>query len=56
VETPVTLQQKMMRHTDIRTARNTWGDVVTHKMSVAGIGAAEPAFHINRAQAVREAN
>ena len=28
-------QQKMMRHADIRTTMNTYGDVVTDEMSVA---------------------
>jgi integrase len=33
--TAVALQQKLMRHTDIRTTLNVYGDVVTDEMSVA---------------------
>lgn len=36
VGTPVAVQQKLMRHTDIRTTMNTYGDVVTDEMAVAG--------------------
>jgi integrase len=35
VGTPVAVQQKLMRHADIRTTMNIYGDVVTDKMSVA---------------------
>jgi integrase len=35
VGTPVAVQQKLMRHTDIRTTMNTYGDVVTNEMAVA---------------------
>jgi integrase len=33
--TPITVQQKMMRHADIRTTLNIYGDVVTDEMSKA---------------------
>jgi integrase len=35
VGTPVAVQQKLMRHADIRTTMNTYGDVVTDEMAVA---------------------
>jgi len=35
VGTPIAVQQKLMRHGDIRTTMNTYGDVVTDEMSVA---------------------
>jgi integrase len=35
VGTPIAVQQKMMRHSDIRTTLNIYGDVVTDEMSVA---------------------
>ena len=33
--TPIALQQKLMRHSDIRTTMNIYGDVVTDEMSQA---------------------
>ena len=36
VGTPIAVQQKMMRHADIRTTLNIYGDVVTDEMAVAG--------------------
>jgi len=36
VGTPVAVHQKLMRHTDIRTTMNTYGDVVTNEKAVAG--------------------
>jgi integrase len=56
VKTPISVQQKMMRHTDIRTTMNVYGDVVTDEMSTAGLKVAELAFQINGAQAERESN
>jgi integrase len=56
VKTPITVQQKMMRHTDIRTTMNIYGDVVTDEMSTAGLRVAELAFQINGAQAERESS
>jgi integrase len=56
VKTPIAVQQKMMRHTDIRTTMNIYGDVVTDEMSTAGLRVAELAFQINRAQAERESS
>jgi len=36
VGTPIAVQQRLMRHADIRTTMNVYGDVVTDEMSVAG--------------------
>ena len=36
VGTPIAVQQKMMRHTDIRTTLNIYGDVITDEMAQAG--------------------
>jgi integrase len=44
VGTPVAVQQKMMRHTDIRTTMNIYGDVVTDEMATAGMKVAQLAF------------
>ena len=33
--TPVAVQQKLMRHADIRTTMNVYGDIVTDEMTVA---------------------
>ena len=35
VGTPIAVQQKLMRHADIRTTMNTYGDVVTDEMAHA---------------------
>ena len=35
VGTPIAVQQKLMRHADIRTTMNVYGDVVTDEMSEA---------------------
>jgi len=35
VGTPIAVQQKLMRHADIRTTMNVYGDVVTNEMAVA---------------------
>jgi len=56
VKTPIAVQQKMMRHTDIRTTMNVYGDVVTDEMSTAGLRVAELAFQSNGAQAERKAS
>lgn len=53
VGTPVTVQQKMMRHTDIRTTMNIYDDVVTDEMATAGVKVAQLAFQSNGAQAER---
>jgi integrase len=50
VKTPIAVQQKMMRHTDIRTTMNVYGDVVTDEMSTAGLRVAELAFQSNGAR------
>ena len=52
VGTPVAVQQKMMRHADIRTTFNIYGDVVTDEMSTANSKVAQLAFSgaQNRAQ------
>jgi integrase len=54
VGTKATVQQKMMRHSDIRTTFNVYGDVVTDEMAAAGNRVAQLAFQSNRAQAERE--
>ena len=56
VKTPIAVQQKMMRHTDIRTTMNVYGDVVTDEMSTAALRVAELAFQSNGAQAERKAS
>jgi hypothetical protein len=33
--TPIAVQQKLMRHGDIRTTMNIYGDIVTDEMAVA---------------------
>lgn len=46
VGTPIAVQQRMMRHTDIRTTLNIYGDVVTNEMAEAHskvVGLAIPA-------------
>jgi integrase len=53
VGTSVAVQQKMMRHADIRTTMNIYGDVVTDEMTTAGIKVAQLAFQINGARAER---
>jgi len=35
VGTPIAVQQKLMRHSDIRTTLNIYGDVVTNEMAEA---------------------
>jgi integrase len=52
VGTPIAVQQKMMRHTDIRTTMNIYGDVVTDEMAVAGSKIARLA--LNGAQTERK--
>lgn len=47
VGTPVAVQQKMMRHSDIRTTMNIYGDVVTDEMTTAGKKVAQLAFQEN---------
>ena len=47
VGTPVAVQQKMMRHSDIRTTFNVYGDVVTDEMAIAGMKIAQLAFQRN---------
>ena len=50
VGTPVAVQQKMMRHADIRTTFNIYGDVVTDEMTTASSRVAQLAFQTNGAQ------
>jgi integrase len=47
VGTPIAVQQKMMRHSDIRTTMNIYGDVVTDEMQQAGSKVAELAIRRN---------
>ena len=42
-----------MRHSDVRTTMNIYGDVVTDEMNTAGKRVAELAFATNGAQAER---
>ena len=56
VGTPVAVQQKMMRHADIRTTFNIYGDVVTDEMMTAGTKVAQMAFQGNGAPAERRAD
>jgi integrase len=44
VGTPIAVQQKLMRHTDIRTTMNVYGDIVTDEMAVASSKVAGLAF------------
>lgn len=53
VGTPLAVQQKMMRHSDIRTTMNIYGDVVTDEMTTASDKVAELAFRANGAQTER---
>jgi integrase len=53
VGTPVAVQQKMMRHADIRTTFNIYGDVVTDEMTTASSKVAQLAFQSNGARAER---
>lgn len=53
VGTPVAVQQKMMRHADIRTTFNIYGDVVTNEMTTASSKVAQLAFPPNGAQTER---
>jgi integrase len=53
VGTSVAVQQKMMRHADIRTTMNIYGDVVTDEMTTAGIKVAQLAFQGIGAQTER---
>jgi hypothetical protein len=46
-------QQKMIRHTDIRTTMNIYGEVVADEKTTAGIKVAQLALHGNGAQAER---
>ena len=54
VGTPIAVQQKLMRHADIRTTMNTYGDVVTDEMSRAASKVAGLA--LNGAQTERKAS
>jgi integrase len=53
VGTPVAVQQKMMRHADIRTTFNIYGDVVTDEMTTASGKVAQLVFQTNGAQTER---
>ncbi len=56
VGTSVAVQQKMMRHTDIRTTMNVYGDVVTDEMATAGSKVAQLSFQSNGAQTERDSS
>jgi integrase len=53
VGTPVAVQQKMMRHADIRTTFNIYGDVVTDEMATASSKVAQLVFQTSGAQTER---
>lgn len=53
VGTSIAVQQKMMRHTDIRTTMNVYGDIVTDEMNTASGKVARLAFQGNGAQTER---
>jgi len=53
VGTPVAVLQQMMRHADIRTTFNIYGDVVTDEMTTASSRVAQLAFQTNGAQTER---
>ena len=53
VGTSIAAQQKMMRHADIRTTMNIYGDVVTDEMTTAGVKVSQLAFQGNGAQTER---
>lgn len=52
--TKLSVQQKLMRHSDIRTTMNTYGDVVTDEMSTASQQVNALAFPANGAQTERK--
>jgi integrase len=54
VGTPIAVQQKMMRHSDIRTTMNIYGDVVTDEMTTARAKVAQIAFRGIGAQTERK--
>lgn len=54
VGTPIAVQQKMMRHADIRTTMNIYGDIATDEMTTASSTVAQLAFPSNGAQAERK--
>jgi integrase len=54
VGTPIAVKQKMMRHTDIRTTMNIYGDIVTDEMTTASGKVAQLAFRPNGAQTERK--
>jgi integrase len=54
VGTPIAVQQKLMRHADIRTTMNVYGDVVTDEMARAALKVAVLA--LNGSQADRKAS
>ena len=54
VGTPIAVQQKMMRHSDIRTTMNIYGDIVTDEMTTAGNKVAQLAFPSKGAQTERK--
>lgn len=53
VGTPIATQQKMMRHSDIRTTMNIYGTVFDDSMITAGNKVAALAFSNNGAQTER---
>jgi integrase len=56
VKTPISVQQKMMRHASIITTMDVYGDVITDEARTASLKVAELAFQGNGAQAERESS
>jgi len=54
VGTTIAVQQKTMRHADIRTTMNIYRDVVTNEMATAGVKIAQIAFQGIGAQTERK--
>jgi hypothetical protein len=54
--TLVAVPQKTMRHADIRTTMNIYGDVVTDEITTSEIKVARPAFKEIGAQTERTGN
>ncbi len=54
VGTPIAVQQRLMRHADIRTTMNVYGDIVTDEMAIASGKVSRLA--LNGAQAERKAS
>ncbi|MGD0737595.1 MAG: hypothetical protein ABR976_20885 [Terracidiphilus sp.] len=56
MKTPIALERKMMRRTDIRTTTNIHGGVVADEVRIESVREANLAFQSNGAQAERKAS